>query len=62
MKSYKTLQAMATKIAPFQCKINGMGVVQGELFRDENFATLLRVEGLETIPTMISAILTEGTL
>ena len=30
MKSYKTLQAMATKIAPFQCKINGMGVVQGE--------------------------------
>ena len=31
MKSYKTLQAMATKIAPFQCKINGMGVVQGEL-------------------------------
>ena len=32
------------------------------LFRDENFATLLRAEGLETMPTMISEILTEGAL
>ena len=30
------------------------------LFRDENFATLLRAEGLETMPTMISEILMEG--
>lgn len=29
------------------------------LFRDENFATLLRAEGLETMPTTISEILTE---
>ena len=32
------------------------------LFRDENFATLLRAEGLETMPTMISEILAEGAL
>lgn len=31
------------------------------LFRDENFATIHRAEELETIPAMISAILTEDT-
>jgi hypothetical protein len=32
MKSYETLQAMARKNTAFHSKINGMGVVQGELF------------------------------
>ena len=32
------------------------------LFRDESFATLLRAEGLETMPLMISEILTEEAL
>jgi hypothetical protein len=32
LKSYKTLQAMARETATFQRKINGMGVVQSELF------------------------------
>jgi hypothetical protein len=31
MKSYETLQAMARKNTAFHSKINGMGVVQGEL-------------------------------
>ncbi|MCA3453476.1 MAG: hypothetical protein INF45_04060 [Rhodobacter sp.] len=30
-KSYKTLQSEARKTVPFQHKINGMGIVQGEL-------------------------------
>jgi hypothetical protein len=33
MKSYETLQAMARKNTAFHSKINGMGVVQGELFQ-----------------------------
>jgi hypothetical protein len=33
MKSYETLQAMARKNTAFHSKINGMGVVQGELSR-----------------------------
>ena len=31
-KSYETLQGVARKTTTFQHKINGMGVVQGELF------------------------------
>ncbi len=37
MKSYKTLQAIARKTAAFQRKVNGMGVVQGELGKVENY-------------------------
>jgi hypothetical protein len=31
LKSYETLQAVASKTAAFYSKFNGMGVVQGEL-------------------------------
>jgi len=34
-KSYKILQVVARKTAMFQREINGMGVVQGELFTFE---------------------------
>jgi hypothetical protein len=40
MKSYKTLQAVARKTAAFQRKINGMGVVQGELLNIADFPVL----------------------
>jgi hypothetical protein len=33
MKSYETLHAVARKNIVFNSKINGMGVVQGELIR-----------------------------
>jgi hypothetical protein len=40
-KSYKTLQAMARKTAPFQRKINGMDVVQGELLNGKTAPLIL---------------------
>jgi hypothetical protein len=45
MKSYKTLQALARKTAAFQRKINGMGVVQGELLEMSRRFGIPEVDG-----------------